>query len=761
MPRAIARVIDETTEQPQQPEQFLGPRRTVAKPVATVLPTELPFSPYQTMQITEQPGQVPQISLPPERQTPTTRLERAAGVGEIALQGITGGIGTALGGISGLAAAVGGAGSEQAAQNVEEVEKLLTYEPRGRGAAEAMEALEYGVEKAAPVVGPVVKGFQTAKDVAAEKLGPAAGAAVGTLPTAIAELAALKISRKLRRKLTKKLLNEANPAELVDDMGHYKPEVEAAIEQADLDLNDIKEFSQKGMEKQAGEVGKTVSSTFTKKSRTQRLAEQAQPDPEIVKAAEEFGLLEDMLTSHTTKDATHAAVVQGLRSIPGSKLAERERRLLENVGRQADQLIQEFGGTTDKTTLSDAYRIKARETIDNIKKAENLQFAQIERQIKQQAKASGLDAAPVEASNVLAQIEEREKALGAEKYLTRTERYLKRSLLPDENPTYDRLEDLRQQIGDALERKGGSTIFTNVSEARLKALYGALAQDQKVAAAKYGVGDLYDSARQMTISRKGIEKQLIQTMGKELTGNITQKAKKAILDLGKKDTKAWDELSANIPKELGADQRREIFATALNDAFVGQSSRGGRAISVRAFDDFMGSLTRNEGAARRLAKEIGQENYQRLQRFHTIVGGIRRGMDQTLHTGKIMSVPGIVDDIQTITQRIYGKASEGARRVPVMKTILGELPDRTPKSIAADELLDSPQFRNAVFSAASGKLDTPEKIQKANRMLEASKAFQNWATTLEKGELKELAAVGAIGYLTGQAVKETDQETED
>ena len=784
MARAIARVIDDTagpTTEQQQPQHQMpaaGPIATPgARPVATVLPEQLPqqnMIPLKTEIIpsgTE--GQAPTIYAAPERQLPTTRTERAAGLGELALQGITGTMGTVAGGISGTVAALAGAGAQQAKENVEQTQQMMTYQPRGRGAAEAMGALEYGMETAmekAPVIPAAIRGFEAVKDYVAEHVGPTAAAAVGTIPTAIMELGTLKMTRQARKKLIKGLMEKADPTDIIDETGTVKKAVKESIEGAGLAAEEV--IDEQDIIAAAQELGLAAASKITQKSRLKKFAEAADIDPEIVKVAEAEGLLPDMPVAAASRGYTFSALHQGLASRIGSPLAKREFGYLKRLGQKAEDIITEFGGTTEKTELSDLYRQKARTTIKELGEAAETEYQSIAKKMMQSA---GSEKVPVETQNIMNYINGEIKKLPDESHLSPVEKLMKakafpkKKTLPDGTevevvPTYESLDRLRREIGQALSTGKGRTVFKNAEKAKLELIYGLLSADQQAAAAKFGLGEQFDLAKKMVRDRKIIENQVIKTMGDDLTGNITTKARKAILDLGKNDSKAWDQLSANIPKEFGTEQRREIFATAIGDALSGPGYKKGQAINYKHFDDLMNSLSKNKGARQRIIEEIGEDNFQRLSQFHKLVGGARRAFDKRTWTGRTLTVPGIIDEVQTATGRLFGMGEKVGKRLPWIRTLLGaglEFEGKTARHVTASELLDSPQFRNMLFQKALGKFDTPAKVAQVNKTLEKSKAFKKWMTTLNPDELQDLAAVGAVGYLFGETEKKAREKAQE
>lgn len=732
---------------------------------------------------TEYAGQVPAITTTPERELSTQTGpywkgvgQRAVGLGEMALQALTGTVGQVAGGLAGIATAAqqtapgrvamdilsGGTsaalsemqrqkqleqpelGGQRAAQAVEQAQEALTYQPRGMGAKEAGQALGYAAEKAAPVIVPAMKGFEAVKEAAGQVAGPAGYAAVGTLPAALAEISTLKIARTAKKQLIKKLIKESDPADVVDTAtGTIKKEVADAIEEQGLKQIEMLPLVGSEAEAQAKQIGKAVSAgPFTKKAASDKLAEMIKVDPEIVKIAKEFGVDENLPLGVATKDYSHQRVVQGLSSVAGSKQAERMHNFTLDIAERAKGLIEEMGGTRQKAELSDLYRETGKKMLEDMGEQTKKLYNHVNSQIMRRA---GSKAVPVEAPNTIAYIEDiLEKRGGKMKRLDPLERELLTELGPDAEPTYDWLDQLRQDVGAALEGKKSDPAFADKDRDQLKALYAVLSKDQEAAAGNYGLAEAFNEAKALHATRMGIQDKFINTMGKELTGTISQKARQAILALGR-DTKQWDELIKNIPEEMGPEFRKQIIASSIYDAMLGSQALRGN-LNARSFSQFMNAMFENKGARNRLINEIGSENYQKLHRFGTLVTQMHRAATKQEYTGKIMSIPGIIDEIESISERVYGKIPAG-RQQRAMETIFQG--QKTKKSELGDKLLDSPQFRDAVFKKALGQMDKAQ-ISRADKLLMGNATFREWMDTLGPNELKTLGAVGAIGYLTGE-----------
>lgn len=801
MVREIGFVSAEPEEERRQParrapreigEVVVEPQRTQSERQAQWRPpgagmAEMGMLPGVEISETQYPGQVPQIQTTPERELTTESGgywsgvgKRIAGLGEMALQGITGGAADIAAGLGGIATAAQqtapgraamniltmgaagpagemqrrqaeaqpGQGAQRAAQTVERTQQAMTYQPRGMGAAEAMGALGYAAEKAAPVIKPAMRGFEAAKEAAGEIAGPAGAALVGTLPAALAEVGALKIAKNAKKQIVKKLLRESSPDEMVDAAtGALKSEVKNAMAEHGLKEIEMLPLSGAEVERQARQIGKTVTAgALRKKAASDKLAEMIKADPEIVKIAREFGVDENLPTGVATRDYSHQRVVQGLSSIAGSKQAERMHNFTLDVAERAKKLIDEMGGTRQKAELSDLYRETGKKMLEDMGEQTKRLYNEVNSQIVRRA---GQKAVPIEAPNTIAYIQDiLERRGGKMQRLDPLERELLNELSPDAEPTYDWLDQLRQDVGAALEGKKSDPAFADKDRDQLKALYAVLSKDQEKAAGDYGLADTFNEAKALHATRMGIQDKFIKTMGKELTGTISQKARQAIIALGRKDTKQWDELVKNIPEEMGPEFRKQIIASSIYDAMIGSQAMRGN-ISPGAFSKFMASMTDNKGARNRLIREIGTENFNKLNRFGKLVTQLHRAASKQEYTGKIMSVPGVIDEIESITQRVYGKIPAG-RQQRAMETIFQG--QKTKKSELGDQLLDSPQFRDKVFKKALGQLDDQE-ITRADRVLMGNATFKEWLETLGPNELKTLMAVGPLGYLTGESIE--------
>jgi hypothetical protein len=556
--------------------------------------------------------------------------------------------------------------------------------------------------------------------------------------------------------LFRRLKGTAPTAPVIDAAGKPSQELLEALDEAGMTFDQlVEEASQQAGGEVSGEaveevaegLGKTAAKKKVTGSMVEELAEQADPSPSILLAADKLGLKETLLPSHTAQNPVFIAVEQGLKSIPGSQLAIQEKKVIEELAQRADDFILEFGGNLDKAAQSADFTARAQTLVKGLEEKADAAYTKIREVIP--------SAARVDATNVLDFINKRITELDGAQNLTAAEKKILKKLGGEKKPTYALLEEVRQDIGAGF--KGGGP-FKDSRSGLLSLLYGKLAQDQKAAAAQFGAEKLYETASSLVSTRKGIEDQLTQVLGRNVSGSIMNKARPAILNLQKGDTTAFRELVENIPEALGEETKLGIVVSALNDAFV-QGSRKEKSLNVAGFDDFMKGLNRNPTAKKELQGVIGEEAINRLDLLHKVIGGVRRAQEDAITTGRVMSVPGMLDEQKGLVARLYGtvqRAAELGQRAPspgarvAGATAEALIKSKTPRSEAADKLLANPKFADVIRAAVAGKLDTAAKRKTAEGVVINLPAYKKWLEKLPAEDARKAATLGAIGYFTGE-----------
>jgi hypothetical protein len=651
---------------------------------------------------------------------------------------------------------------DESAQIVEDAQELLTYQPRTEA---GRRQLQWIGEKIGPIIEKVATTYrESVSDPAFEATGsPLVGTIVGTIPTAALEIAGVRGSRAVRKGSAISGLRKAPLAEvasLYDEAGNLLPIVEDALklqynmtpEAAGLarkiDPAEARRAGQEAMsESSLARTGQAIGEAAKRPDvlggagQRRKLAAIADPDVNILNAAKELGVDADLLPSHFAQNPTYIAIEQGLKSVPASELSIRELETITALSKKADEMIVEFGGTTDKARLSENFRLDSQMLIGELEDTADMAYDAVREAIPADSK--------VMTNNTLQIILDEVDELGGVEHLDEIEKRLLKYLDPETRPTYARLDRERKKIGQALRRNSGP--YANSDEGALKRLYGALAEDQRAAAKSHDAEELYRSASGLVAQRKAIEEQLVNILGKQATGDIHKKAGKAVVNLAKGETEAFTKLLDNIPDMLGKESRREIVMSALNDAMT-MGSRKEKSLHLPGFDDFMNGLKRNERGMELLSAEIGPEAMNRLETLHTVVSSVRKAQERAITTGKVLAVPKF--DLGGLVDRAYGVVRGAGRMLP------GDLisGSRVPRHIAADQLLADRQFLKTMVDVASGRLTGKKALRQAESAMRNNKAYQRWLATLSRADKRDVLITGAINFMRGQPIVRIDEE---
>lgn len=661
------------------------------------------------------------------------------GIGEVAATMATGTIAEPVSGYTGIARTIT-QDADEAKKLIDEVQKSLTYIPKTEEGQKIAQNLGKLIEPVAKFLGKIPKFIgETTASVA----GPTAGAAADSLVRILPDILGLEGSRMARKAGLERILKDVDASLILDEAGNINPKLKKAADVIDVPIEEVVNSS--GIRNEINKI---------KTGKVEKIAEEILPNQEIIDAAKEFGVSENLLASHYSENPTFRAVEQGLKSVPGSALSAREKALMGDVAKRADSLIEEFGGSIDKAGLSDTFKFKSERIITDLENQAEKAYSKVEELIPKTTKVN-----PV---NTISHLNKAAEEMGGIKNLSPKEKMLLKAFEDTENVTYALIDRKRKEIGQAMNK--GSGPFKDLERGELSQLYKVLSEDQSSAARTISpdAEKLYDTARSLVATRKGIEDQLVKVIGKDLTGSITSKAKTALLNMSKGDTKNFDELLGNIPEQLGPDIRKNVIATSLNDAFT-LGSRKEKSLNIPGFDDFMNGLNRNPAAKSRLVDEIGKEGMNRLDSFHKLVGGIRRAQQDAITTGRIVTVPKIFDEIDGITTKLYGA---GKTVLPEVITSSAGMPGlatamklsmpkgiKRARSVAADELLASSQFRDSVEKFALGA----DQV-KINKEIAKLPAYKKWSKNLLASEVSDLATVGILGFLTGSAKERFTEE---
>ncbi|MGL6191261.1 MAG: transglycosylase SLT domain-containing protein [Serratia nevei] len=482
------------------------------------------------------------------------------------------------------------------------------------------------------------------------------------------------------------------------------------------------------------------------------------PRQDVIDAAKQLGLSEDdLLLSHVSGNQAYRDFEQALKSVPGSQLAAQENRALTKIAKQATDLTDAAGALPDKAAMNDKFLSSFQRGIATVQDKSDQLYNQISAAIPK--------GQTVEANNIIRYLDGKADELGGAEHLSTMEKRVYNSVAPVGTeataPTYARLDNIRKQIGQAIGKNSGP--FRDEETGALKQLYANLTADQEQAVVAAGMGDKWQAAKKLIGVRTTMEDALTGLLGKDLRGDIGTKAALAIRNLAKGDAKGFRALQQDIPSPR---IRREVVATSLRDAFS-QGSRKENEFHLPGFVDWYQGM-KSSGTLPMVEQELGARTTKQLRNLFTVSQAVRQARESSIQTGRLNAFIKQFDAEGGTLDKIY-RHGKGA----LATTVLGHIPvvgptlsygavagmaakeaARPARSVAADRLLASPEFRSVVKQAKGAKL--PEKGQQViNRKMEAriakSPAWKSFYRTLTREEKQAIARAGIIGWLSGEA----------
>lgn len=460
------------------------------------------------------------------------------------------------------------------------------------------------------------------------------------------------------------------------------------------------------------------------------LAEQAAPDQETVSAAQRLGIDEYLQPDHVTTNQAYRELAQAVKSVPGSVTRQAELQGLEQVGKRADELINEIGGTSDLSSLDTAVKRRLQATQAEL----DARAASLYRQVHDAVPAK--TGAP--ARNVLDFVEQRANDLGGPENLTPMEKQVLRKLSPKplkdegglligrQQPTYALLDDVRKDLGAAARAAGP---FKDADTGLAKKLYGLLSEDQAAVVERYGMSETYGAARAAVAARKSVEDDLASLFGKQLDTSMVGDLSGAMKALPQGDASKLIKLLQVIP----ADMRQNVVASGLNTAF-GKSARNG-SLNFGTFANWFEGLQRNRQAYTALMSNLPPAARAQLADLYKVSRSISLATRERITTGRIQAVQQDLRGADSLMANLYQLARRSAVGVPaeVASSAMG-LPGagfsaalvsalskgKTDALKAADQLISSPEFMRAARAAGtSGEAA-------AARTFAGSRAFRSY-----------------------------------
>lgn len=454
------------------------------------------------------------------------------------------------------------------------------------------------------------------------------------------------------------------------------------------------------------------------------LASQAAPDPETAAAAQRLGIADYLQPDHITTNQAYRELAQAIKSIPGSQARTAELEGLQAVGDRANKIIEEIGGTTDLSTVSARVRSALEADVSRLEGQGEKLYGIVAKAIP--------DTQKVTPSNILNLLRSQATSLGGAERLSPVERRLLTTLSGDRPVTYALLDRTRKDIGNALGKAQGP--FKDVESGTLKRLYAALAEDQKTVAQDAGQFYAYQAANYATTLRKGVEDDLKSLFGRDIDRSLVSGLKDSVSVLAKGDADKLINLIQSVPRDL----RAEVVASGLSTAF-GNATKAG-SLNFNTFANWFEGVRKNKQAYIALMTTLPKEARQTLLDLYKVSDGIRKASSERIVTGRLQVVKDEIQGADNLLGNIYGvaKRSAGGVAAEAVTTSVGlpgaglaagiasALTKGKPNVIkAADELIASPEFAQAVRTAGNNPQAAARRLARSRRFSRFSQSLGN------------------------------------
>lgn len=474
----------------------------------------------------------------------------------------------------------------------------------------------------------------------------------------------------------------------------------------------------------------------------QVLAEQAAPDAETIAAAKRLGIEDNLQPDHVSTNQSFRELSQAIKSVPGSAARSQELEGLQAVGKRADSLMEELGGTKDLSTLSENIKNQMHATGDELSDKADQLYKQIRDNIPADTR--------VTAPTVLSFIDQRAKDLGGVENLSSLEKSIVRKLTPKTstvsettpgqvgltpdvtqqvqkvtNPTYNLLDDVRGTVGAAARMAGP---FKDADTGLAKKLYELITADQEQAVQPFGMTSVIDAAKAAVRTRKGLENDMVSLFGKNLGNSIVGNLATGTKALESGDVGRFVRMINAVPPAL----RQDAAASALNFGF-GRETKGG-SLNFGSFAKWYEGLQRNKQAYAAVMANLPKEARQALHDLYLVSSGIAKASRERIETGRVNLIKSQLEGADSAIEKIYdavkglGKglgyeaasSAVGLHGAGLAAGIASALSKAKPDVLkAADKLISSPEFISMAKSSAQGKpinQGAVRQLSKSSRM---------------------------------------------
>lgn len=499
----------------------------------------------------------------------------------------------------------------------------------------------------------------------------------------------------------------------------------------------------------------------------QQLFDLMDANPKLVTAFEALGI--EFTPGMVAENAALRQVQSGLKSVPGSQLGTYDDAARLKLQDKADELINRQG-STNRMGVDSAVDAEFKGIREGYVKHEDAMWKSLDEAIP---RGSPIDLENA-ANGVMQRVTEAGRNGNVEDGLKNVsrhdqqlfkmthervpvERRVQDPTNPDEfivektyewvytDPKYAAVDNYRKKLGRGMD---GRDDFGGADQGELDFLYGQMAEAQGRVASGNGYGALWKEMNETTVARKELEAAMRRTQG--TSAGLIGKVSQASSSLRKGIAGPLRQLMEDVPE----NQRALVASSILEDMFYPSAIKTGDM--KQSFVASYKALKRNPEAMDLIFDHLEEATKSDF----IMVGDAAEGFFRSTLKDNFSNTANAAAVIEKIQQgktmmMLMGIARTGVSRAPVVGSAIaregGEGIKAAYKARArkAADFLQSDDLRQAIIGYAKGG------AEEAKRILNGSKAYNQWYEYLSEAEKKQITAAGGlIGWMTTEENEE-------
>lgn len=371
-----------------------------------------------------------------------------------------------------------------------------------------------------------------------------------------------------------------------------------------------------------------------------KLATMMGQDPEVMAAAQRLGV---DIPPDVASDSVQMQNLIGLaRSQSGSQAEAAWQKTVGEAAGRVEELMTQIGASRDMAQLSDNVFSNLDAAQKDLRRQAEALRVEVNRLVRPEELAEG--------NALKAALEARIAAVGGAENLDGVERRLLKAFGEglDKQPTYGFLEDLRQTMGQALEKRSGPWVDAN--EAELRKYYAALAQDRVDHVARVAgpeAAEKLKASNAIFSQMYDTRQQLVDLFGKDLDKGIAGTLQRAITGGSKGDVAGLRRMMKLIPEDM---RREAVMSAILTNSLSKTGAEGG--FSFANFAKMWRGVKDNSPVWREIGKAIGPEGDRLMTDIYRVGQRIAQAETRVLKTGKALTGVAQRLNAQSLTEKM-------------------------------------------------------------------------------------------------------------